>query len=375
MDFIYFTDLGSNFQSALAINNISSASWIERYRAPGEFTIKAPVTSNLREDLFIGRVITHLDTEELMIVENHEIDENADGEEPQIVITGRSFETTLEYRSVGENIDENGGTAGPLPDYAMGSNYAHVNAVHLVNNHIFGPNITAGHPEHADDQLYFVFTESINSFGITPTPAVARVIKRGTVYQRMIELLEVDDFGIRVRRPTIDSPTSGTTRFVIHNGYDKTADVIFSYASGDLINSRYFFSLKGLRTHVHVVSKYNEIRVGDPGPYDFMRRIAYLDASDLDEKFATYPTGTDRTNVLAAMQARGEDYLKFAKETSLVSTDVSMSTKYKYRRDYDIGDVVSVEGNYGVSGVMRITEHAEFQDENGETGYPTLSAL
>jgi hypothetical protein len=34
---------------------------------------------------------------------------------------------------------------------------------------------------------------------------------------------------------------------------------------------------------------------------------------------------------------------------------------------------VSVKANYGAEAVKRVIEYVEFQDENGESGYPTLS--
>jgi hypothetical protein len=46
---------------------------------------------------------------------------------------------------------------------------------------------------------------------------------------------------------------------------------------------------------------------------------------------------------------------------------------YQYRRDYNIGDLVSIDGNFGQTAVMRVIEYAEIEDENGNSGHPTLA--
>jgi hypothetical protein len=51
------------------------------------------------------------------------------------------------------------------------------------------------------------------------------------------------------------------------------------------------------------------------------------------------------------------------------------SQNYNYRTDYNVGDIVGVDGEYNTSTTMRVIEYVEIEDENGESGYPTLSEL
>jgi hypothetical protein len=51
------------------------------------------------------------------------------------------------------------------------------------------------------------------------------------------------------------------------------------------------------------------------------------------------------------------------------------STLHKYREHYEVGDVVTVSGAYSEVTTMRISEYVEIEDENGESGYPTLAAV
>jgi hypothetical protein len=102
----------------------------------------------------------------------------------------------------------------------------------------------------------------------------------------------------------------------------------------------------------------------------------FLDASFIDSQWTDWPTGTDRDDILTAMQIFAIDAVSASSQTSyLEAVEIAKTSSYKFREHYDVGDLVTVNGNYDVESVMRVTEHVEFQDENGQTGYPTLSAV
>jgi sulfate adenylyltransferase subunit 1 (EFTu-like GTPase family) len=106
------------------------------------------------------------------------------------------------------------------------------------------------------------------------------------------------------------------------------------------------------------------------------RRMMFVDASDIDSEYTTAPTGTDRTNILAAMKIRGQAELAAQNEVALVKTEPTKnSTIYKYREHYAVGDIITVDGEYNETSSMQISEYVEIEDETGESGYPTLSAI
>lgn len=386
MDFFYVAPMGSSIVQGAAINDIVSATWIERYNRPGEFTLKTPVSSGLREVLFTGRLISHIDTLDVGVILDHEIDENTTDAEPLLIITGQMITSRFDSFSIGQNIDWDAGGTGPPPEFVMAPAASWIQARNLLRRHLDIATISATGGMNDNDGWYGVEVEAENNYTITTAPDQNRIVKRGKLDARLAEILAVDDFGVRFKRTTSGDTEDPVSHIIVHNGYDRSAEVIFSYASGDLVNPRYFWSERNYRSHAHIVSKWFEVRFGpgpDPAtddapylaPWNFYRRTEYVDASDLDDSYDTAPTGTTKDDIIAAMKIRGLDVVTQAKYVSLVSTDISVSTKYQYRRDYDIGDIVSVEGNYGIGSKMRVTEHVEFQDENGESGYPTLSII
>lgn len=348
------------------LNDISTAVWIERYREPGEFKLTAPVSSGLRTIAPIGTVISHIDTLEPMIIENHEIDEEVEGSEPTIVLSGRSFETWLDQRNVAENFDP-GGADDFLTDYVLAYDIPWVQAALLINNHI-------NEPLYIDGDAILGFIARYNQQHIGSSTPETRIIKRGSLYRRLLELITIDDFGIRVIRPHPGSVTAGVTDFLIHNGTDRREQIVFSHDTGDLKRAKYLWSNKGYKTDAYIVSTFIESRIVSTVT-GYNKRILYVDASDIDSQYQEWPTGTDRTNLIAAIDVRGRDGIASSLNTNIISADISSTTKFRFRTDYQVGDLVTVKGNYDAVSAMRVTEYAEFQDEKGETGYPTLSVL
>ena len=105
------------------------------------------------------------------------------------------------------------------------------------------------------------------------------------------------------------------------------------------------------------------------------RRVMLVDGGDIDGHLEAIPTGTDLTNIRAAMTVRGNQALAAQKRLALSRIDVSSTPTYDFRRDYNIGDIVSVDSSYGTVEPMRVVEYVEIVDENGESSHPTLEII
>ncbi len=90
------------FDQGELINGLKTKMWIERYRDSSSFDFVADAEAMVHKLLPIGTLISHTESTEVMVVENHEIREQS-GKETEIKITGRSFESFLENRIVGSN--------------------------------------------------------------------------------------------------------------------------------------------------------------------------------------------------------------------------------------------------------------------------------
>lgn len=350
----------TDFDNGVPILNYTSAMWVERYKEPGEFEIKAKLSSGLQFLLPLGSIISHTKTYEACIVENIEINETA-SEDPIIIISGRSLDSYLENRIVGLNIVLTSNNV-PFAPYVIPADKLDTQIYALIVDHIFlGPDIIV----HADG---------------TSNIEVERNIKRQDVLSVVNELLTLDDYGLRIVRKNqsgaIISASESNTVFYIHKGVDHSNDVIFSWNLGELESANYLFSIKSLKTAALVQSTYVETVVYDTSfehPYDY--RFMFVDASDIDKSFTEIPNSTEIAQIIEQLEIRGAEALASQTLVDISSVDVSKATNYKYRRDYDIGDIVSISGNYGVTEKRRVIEFVEIEDENGEVGYPTLSKI
>ena len=141
-----------------------------------------------------------------------------------------------------------------------------------------------------------------------------------------------------------------------------------------IIDSDYLWSSKTFKNGAFIQSTWAKTAWYPPGLVEANRRMIFVDASDLDKALTAAPTGTDLTILEGQMQQRAKDLLYAQKATVLTKASVTkQGTHAVYRKDFDIGDVITVHGDYNQVGAMRIAEYAEIEDELGEEGYPTLT--
>lgn len=355
--FKFSADEGITFTKAgQPINGIKSSLWVERYAEPGEFEILAPISSDLRRFLPLGTLISHVRTTEVMMVENHEVTQTRT-DESALRITGRSFTAFMEQRVAGANMMRAGDVVTP---YEMSSRELWDQIGDLIDQHL----ITTFDPEDDIDNVTLSIAGDVTA---GPSTTEARTIERGDLLRTVTDLLAVDDLGIKAKRTT-----DGSINIVIYKGDDKRSSVIFSWISNDLETANYLYSNKSLKNTAMVVGRYLWTVVDTTGKNNYDRRMLMVDATDIDGNLDTIPTGGTRTNLLARMGTRGREKLRRQNHTVITDADVSNLTHYRFREDYNLGDLVLVEGDYNQKDTKRIVEYAEIMDENGHSEHPTL---
>ena len=349
------------------INNIKHKLWIERYRDVSDFELRSDIESDLHLLLPIGTFISHTESTEIMIVENHEINEDI-GSPTQVTVSGRSFESFFENRIVGSNRTWTSDFS-TNDEFILPADFTWNQAVKMIEDHI-------------DVTLVFDFDDGIPYVEtmtdvVSTGESVARSIKHGELYSRVIELLEVDNLGIKVLRPGVNSPLGygPNIAVVIHKGEDLSNEIAFSYNTGEIESADYLWSNKTIKNAALVSGRWLETVV-KLSPSGYNRRMMHVDASDIDSAYSSAPTGTTRDEVLLAMFIRGLTVLAAQRNVALIKAESKKdSVVYKYRQHYNVGDIVTVGDPYIQTTSMRITEYVEIEDENGESGYPTLSLV
>lgn len=368
-----FTSTDTDFGGAEPIEGYDSFMWVERYRDPGEFEIVAKTSSGLHNLLTRGSFISHQDTFEVMIVEDHVVEDDFKSD-PKVTITGRSMEVLFENRIVGQDQDWSDNDWRTYTEYTLASGSVAGQIDTLIRDH----GVT-GFVVNSDDAFPGCDVQGQTSIG--GTIFEPRELKRDTVHKHLVNLLGVEDWGIRIiRKHPFTSQFTGAdteTWFYYHKGNDVSHNVRFSVDTGDIENLEYLWSLRAHKTAALVSGGSMEVFYADirysGGGSD--RRVMLIDGSDIDKTYEQGETFSITQARIDKMKARAAEELSRKEEVEIISVDISKTNNYKYRDDYDIGDIVSVAGDYNSSALMRVVEFAEIDDTDGMVAYPTLSKL
>jgi len=374
----------TNYSTGTAVNNLDSVLWVERYLEPGEFKLICEPTPALRSQLALGTFISHVDTPEVMVVENHEIRETF-GSSPKLEVTGRSLDCFLEKRIISNGTapfdTPFNQTTGNAIEFSIGSSQPVDQAVYLLIAFFIGGTLTSSN---------VVSNVAIIKDTTIPTvTATENSYKRGTnLHKAVFELLQGSKLGIRFERPMRDKagvpihhydsvadPNALKMALYLHSGVDRSATVSFFYDSEDIKDARYFWSNKNELNLLEACTYYSRTLTyrGGVTTTAWNNKTGYVDVTEINTKWAGNPTEFVRQ--ASVLNQRTAEAFGASDVVTLMEATISPNAKYSYRDHYIVGDLVYVVGNYGVSSKMRVIENVEAWDETGYTSYPTLGPV
>lgn len=386
------------FPDGEIINNIETITWVERYLDAGEFSIKCPATEELRLALVPGTYLSHTETAEIMMVESQIIDETKDGD-LKLEVSGRSIEAILmENRLVTNFAYSHQNTLHEYLDDPYPYAYTYVSGQGFVldDYYIYRPG-NWGKVKYLIDK-YVGYSTTLGSFddvqnvifddapsGRWWDPVLDGTYEEGfakklsNVYTNVKELLALTNSGIKVVRDRELAVQNNRIKFVVHQGWLRD-DIVFSFAAGDLESVRYLWQFQPLlRCYVNSThdgfpfpTEFQQAPVTYPsgipnGQYKLATKAVTVDAGDLE------PYHNDLAKVQSILKNTANVEIANNKKQTIIDAKASKNPRYKYKEDYDIGDLVWVAGNYETSALMRVVEHAQILDETGETSVPTFA--
>lgn len=346
-----FKLVNSTWLPGARVKDFESLIWTERYQTAGDFQLIVKDDVSILTALPLDTLISHTDTKEVMIVENHEIDR--DSKKKLIVtVTGRSLETFTENRLTT-------GSSTALESAGV----ANVETVTGTSENIAANLITTAFTP-VPDQIPNI---SVSVVARVPDASYSQVLKRGDIYTRLLEFLQLGNYGIKITRPLV---AGNPMAFIIHDGLDLSATVIFKAQNEDLDNAKYLWTKKDSKNYATVAAKnfVHEYRQRDllSDVTGLNRRSLYVEAQDLDGAYAFGSTD-------GVVSSRAQNELSFHPLITLMQGVVAKTAKSKFKIDYDIGDLVTVSGEFGLVQPMRVVEHILTKDKNGIQGYPSLA--
>lgn len=76
-----------------------------------------------------------------------------------------------------------------------------------------------------------------------------------------------------------------------------------------------------------------------------------------------------------ARNSRGLIELYQNNPTALFDGEVAQQVANGYNRDYFLGDIIKLNGEYGLSEIVRVSEFIRSADGSGEKAYPTFETV
>ena len=137
--------------------------------------------------------------------------------------------------------------------------------------------------------------------------------------------------------------------------FDQFEDATYLLSYTGSANWAYVFSTSASQTVAKNTS---------PEPSGLDRRVLYLDVSS--------ETGTDSEE---SRRTRGLIELYKYNATALFDGQIAEQVADGYNRDYFLGDIIRLDGEYGLSEFVRVAEFIRSDDNTGSKAYPTFEVV
>lgn len=342
--------LDSSFVPVAVIDCYQSLIWTKRYYTCGDFELYIPADDSLlpylKEDNFIARD----DDDSVMIIEAVNIQTDAENGD-FFIVSGRSLESVLSRRVVMTQ------TVVNAADVVQGIKQLIVSQTGNGNPSSYRafPNLVIDDSLEVPENLLTQFT------GTVLLDAVSQICKR---------------FGIGFKMAVTRSQNSFQITLSFYEGSE--VDVTFSPEFDNLINSKYVCDYSTFANYAIVAGEgegVNRITMNvprsTPTPSGFSLREMFVDARDMSSNNGGISSG----DYMKMLSERGMEKLAERDVTQSFEAEIEPQMTYKYKSDYNLGDIVTVTNEYGVTAKPRIIEIIESWDETGYTVVPTFDAL
>lgn len=374
-----FMVLDKNYDGITMIDTFTSAIWTVRYDEAGDFEIYTPVRLDYIQAMQIGNYLWNRDSDRLMIIETVEIETDAE-EGSQLIVTGRSLESILDRRIVTSSQNFSGNLQSVL--------FA------IIQNEVISSGGTRRIPG---------FSLKTSSDSRITSISISELSIRGeNVYDVVCSLCQANKVGWRIL-----PKGAGGFEFELYVGVDRSYAqsvnpyVTFSPSFENLLNSNYIKSFKSYKNSIYAVGTYQKEVIlqnkykDDNGEWVVEEQTTYEEAEVVTWQYSetATPSGLARREMFidnggvndgeqggeyatwnAVNKEKAIAELGEHQTTTAFEGELEATRQYIYREDFNIGDIVQVENEFGITGTVYISEIVFSQDANGITITPTFTS-
>jgi hypothetical protein len=339
--------LDKNFELLGIVDTYTSLMWCKRYNEVGALDLQIEATNETLALFKEGNYITRNDDETVYRIEAIELDTNEEKDNHLIIgaydikkiLNQRIVYSTEIYNTTVENVIRG-----------------------LIHNNFINP---------ADS------SRAINNFALKDVKGLSDKTRTQITYdnvgEKITELCKAYNYGYKV---TLEN---GTIYFDLYQGLNRSINqsdnpvVIFSPEYDNLVSSKYNLDISEVK---------NVALVGGEGEGSARKKVEVGSATGID-RFEIFVDASGVSSEEGAIPA--SEYLEMLSENGkeeLANTSVSSSfegvvdtNQYVYKKDFDLGDIVSLENEYGIKVDARIIEIIETWDDTGYTIEPKFEYM
>jgi Siphovirus ReqiPepy6 Gp37-like protein len=366
-----FYTMDRNFVKQEEIGTFISGIWTDRYYGNSEVELIVPATLDMIQKLPEGTFLGEVGSDEPMIIETADIDD----EKGILKLTGITLLEWMNNRFIRAS-------AAPEDKYwSPGVNTVgwYLWAI-LYYWCVGGPYLNGSIPTGIPNPSRFMI-RNINVRGYDQANTSVNIaVPYGPVYDAMRDIATTYQIGMKITLGDGDR-----LYFLAYKGADRTSRqdvnniVRFSEDMGTLSKIKELRSIKNLKTIVYSFCPSNpDDLFTSAGSADLSTGARGFDLRALmtfEEDITTDQVGGSSAVLVDILNQRAAKALDEHRYVKTVDGEIVPDFQFKYETDYNLGDLIEVEGRSGVVQISRVTEYIRAHDAAGEKGYPTVAML
>lgn len=349
---IYLLD--TDFRRIRLIDEYISMIWTDRYAEAGDFELYVTATVENVSIFKTGMYLSNTLSEHLMIVETIEIKSDIE-DGAKLIVSGRSLESILSRRIVwNQTVFENKNVQDIIFELLKDSIISPNNVSRKIDNFIF---------------------ERLENTQVN-TVRLDKQYTGDNVYTVIHELCEQYGLGFKLIR------VNNQFRFGLYMGKDHThgmdSFVTFSPRFDNLISSNVIMSI---RDNVNIACVAGEGEGASRKIISAGTETSGIERMELFVDARSVSSKTENDTVISPEQyksmllQKGMEELNVHQSKTTIESEVDYNGIFKYKRDFDVGDIVNVSNEFGYSGKLRITEIVTSDSVDGITIVPTFKVI
>lgn len=345
MDLWIYTE---NFEALGIVDTATSIIWANRYRQCGDFEIYISASAAMLDLLQEDRLVIRPDDEMIGIIE--QVKTGTDTEDGDYIIaSGRCARSILARRIIWDQTEINGTVENGLRK--------------LITDALIFPAIAA---------------RKFDRLLLAPAHGFTETIQAQYTGDNLLEAVEnlcaTTNYGFKITRQG--------TKFLLdfYKGTDRTAGqtdnprVIFSEDYQNLQSTEYTLNKTDYRSVALVAgegegdARRRTIVGRSVDQSGLHRREMYVDARDISSNDGEISTSA----YMAQLAERGNQSLSEAPIVRSMEGAIEPTMMFEYKKDYFLGDLVTVINKHGIQADTQVLEIVETWDSDGYTVTPTF---